>query len=84
MSLHNIPKLQENVRNDFAEPMASRTCLFPFPFISKIIGNGDFLPATFNFGALYKLFDFLDPPPPPEKKTKKLLGTLKPLNRHCF
>jgi len=34
---------RENISNDAAEPAASRTCLFPSPFLRERGGDGDSL-----------------------------------------
>ena len=41
---------QENVPYDAAEPAASRTCLFPSPFLRESGRGGDSLPTAPNFG----------------------------------
>ena len=52
--------MQENALNVAADPAASITCLFPFPFLRESGGDDDSLPIARNFSARYAFFALLD------------------------
>ena len=72
-------EFQENVPNDVAGPVASKTRLSPSPFLRERGGGGDCLPSAPNFGVLYALSDLLDTFPQKIHR-KKQITTSRPSN----
>jgi hypothetical protein len=68
-------KIQENALDVTADPAASRTCLFPSPFLRESGGDGDSLPTACNFGVRYAFSALLDTFPL-KKLTKAQVDTL--------
>jgi hypothetical protein len=68
-------KIQENALNVAADPAASRTCIFPSPFLRESGGGGDSLPTARDFGVIYAFSALLDTFPF-KKLTKAQVDTL--------